>query len=203
MRPPGRALPQATLLEAAPTDQHEGLIAAITQAQRYARHALRLAPDLAEAHRTLGMLLGYGSPEAQAHLRRAAELDPNSAENMIGLGVAHGAAGEFDQELAAYRRPRELDPLWFRTVGAARDCARRNGESRRSRGDREARFRERRQSMQHILLGRIAWIFGDYSEAARHWSIVARANSPRWSHPCSSEDLNDAKFALGLGHPTR
>ena len=48
--------------------------------------------NLAEAHRTLGMLLGYGSMEAQAHLHRAAELEPNNAENMIGLGLAQGAA---------------------------------------------------------------------------------------------------------------
>jgi len=170
----------------------------MTKGRGYARHALQLAPDLAEGHRILGMLLSYGSPEAQAHIRRAVELDPNSAENFLELGAAHGAAGEFDEELAAYRRAGQLDPLWYRSVGGlaialAERGNRAQAEAAAKRGFANSPINE------HVLLGRIAVIFGDYSEAIRHWSIVARANSPRWSFRVQ-EDLSDAKTVLGLSN---
>jgi tetratricopeptide (TPR) repeat protein len=49
----------------------------------------------------------------------------------------------------------------------------------------------------HILLGRIAWIVADYSEAVRRWTIVARSNSPRWSDT-AERTRRDARHALGL-----
>ena len=188
-------LAESTFLEPSP-DQSEGLIASLPRAEGYARHALQLAPDLAEAHAALGALLPYGSPEALAHLRRAAELDPNSAENLIALGPALAAAGDFDGEIAAYKRARELDPLWFRTTG---QLAIKYAEMGR-RGDAEAigkaGFANNAPNL-HIILGRIAWIVGDYSEAARQWSITAQSNSPRWSER-AREGVEDAKAAVGL-----
>jgi TolB-like protein/DNA-binding winged helix-turn-helix (wHTH) protein/tetratricopeptide (TPR) repeat protein len=200
---PGYAPAWASLAEAAlledspdPDDPDESRIAALLKAQGYARHALQLAPDLADAHRVLGLVLIEGSPEAQAHIRRAAQLDPSSAENMIALGEALANEGKFDQELAAYKRAGELDPLWFRTTGAQGIALARRG----SRADAESVARRglaKDINNQHILLGRIAWILGDYSEAARQWSIVARANSPRWSFR-AGEDVANTMAALGL-----
>lgn len=197
---PGYAPAWASLAEATfqedPQDPEEGLIAALPKAQSYARHALQLAPQLADAHRTLAIALMDGSPEAQAHFRRAAELDPNNAEDIIALGHALANDGKFDLELAAYRRAGELDPLWYRTTGA-------QSIALAERGDRaEAEAVARRGfaadiNNQRILLGRIAWIIGDYSEAARQWSIVAHANSPRWSFR-AKEDLDNTMAALGL-----
>lgn len=194
--PAWASLAAATRLEGA-ANGYEGLIAATPRAEDYARHALRLAPDLAEAHRILGMTLGYGTPGAQAHLRRAAELEPNNAENLIWLGAAHNAAGEFEDDLAASRRAVELDPLWFRTVGQAAMAVADMGD----RTEAEALVRRsfpKNDIVQHLLFGRIAAIFGDFSEAARRWSIVARANSPRWSET-ARRSMNDATFAVGLG----
>ena len=197
---PGYAPAWASLAEATQIDGawngFESFTAAIPQAQGYARRAIDLAPELAEAHRTLGMLLGYGSSEAQTQIRRAAALEPNNAENMIGLGLAHGAAGEFDQELAAYRRAHELDPLWFRTVGAVAMAVSEMG----NRAEAEAVVKRgfaNNAVQQNMMLGRIAWIFGDFSEAARRWSIVAKSNSPRWSD-INRLAMNDATHAVGL-----
>lgn len=195
--PAWASLADAIYLEPRP-EPYEGFIGKIAQGQGYARHSLRLAPDLAEAHRTLGMLLGFGSPEAQAHFRRAAELDPSSAENLVALGSMLGAKGEFNQELAAYKRAGELDPLWFHTVGAL-------GIALAEMGDRaEAEAVARRGfakniNNQHILLGRIAWIVGDYSEALRHWAIVVRSNSPRWNDG-AQRNSKEGLFALGLSN---
>ena len=193
--PAWAGLAQAVQMDAA-TSGFESFAAANRQAQGYARHAIDLAPDLAEAHRTLGMLLGYGSPEAQEQLRRAAALEPNNAENMIDLGLAHGAAGEFEQELAAYRRANVLDPLWFRTVGSIAMALAETGNRLEAEAVTRRGFTDD-AVQQNIMLGRIAWIFGDFSEAARRWSIVARINSPRWSDT-AGRTLNDATHAVGL-----
>ena len=188
-------LAESTYLEPSP-DLSEGLIASLPKAEAYARHALQLAPDLAEGHAALGALLPFGSPEALFHLRRAVELDPNSAENLIVIGPALAAAGDFDAQLAAYKRARELDPLWYRTTGQTAIALAERGQ----RGDAEAIGRQgfaNNAPNLHIILGRIAWIFGDFSEAARHWSITARANSPRWSAR-AREGVRDSKAAVGL-----
>ena len=177
-------------------DGSEGLVANLPVAQHYARHALQLAPDLADGHRVLAWLEPYGAPDALVHLRRAAELDPNSADNLIALGSGLGAAGQFDAEMAAYRRAREVDPAWFRTTG---QLGIRLAETGR-RTDAEAVARDgfaNNEPNLHILLGRIAWIFGDFSEAARQWSMTASANSPRWS-PRAKLGVSDVKIVLGL-----
>ncbi|MGI8706556.1 MAG: tetratricopeptide repeat protein [Sphingomicrobium sp.] len=193
--PAWASLAEATQLEGA-TSGYEGLAEATPRAERYARHALKLAPDLAQAHRTLGMLLPFGTPSAQAHLRHAAELDPNTAENFIWLGVSHGAAGEFKKEQDALRKAVQLDPYWFRTTAHAAVAAAEMG----NRAEAEAIVRRgssKNEVVQHLLLGRIAWIFGDFSEAARRLSIVARSDSSRWGDT-ARRHLNDANYAIGL-----
>ena len=174
----------------------EGTIYAMPKALGYARHALELAPDLADGHRVLGVLLPYGSPEALSHLHRAAELDPNNAEVLIDYGSALGAAGEFDAELAADRRAREVDPAWYRTTGQLALTLARDGQRAQAEAIGKGGFANNPVNL-HFVLGAIASIFGDYSEAARNWSIVARANSPRWSARAQAS-LENAKAAVGL-----
>lgn len=192
--PAWASLASAVQLEAS---DHESLIAATKHARGYARHAIRLAPNLDEAHRVLGWALGFGTEESRAYLIHAAELGPNNAENTLGLGAAQGAVGEFEQELATYRRAAELDPVLFRTVGATAIALANLG----NRGEAETVARRGFANdavQQQILLGRIAFIFGDFSEAARHWSIVAGSNSQRWSN-LAQRFVNDATFAVSLG----
>ena len=198
--PAWSSLAEATYLENQ-DEPGEGRVAALRKAQTYARHALELAPDLPDAHRTLGTVLINGSPEAQAHLRRAAALDPNNAENMIALGEAYAMEGKFDLELAAYRRAAELDPLWFRTTGVQGLALAMRGERARAEAVARRGFAKDINN-QHVLLGRIAWIVGDYSEAIRHWSMVAAAKSPRWSYR-AQDDIVDALAALHLGYSPR
>jgi TolB-like protein/DNA-binding winged helix-turn-helix (wHTH) protein len=193
--PAWSSLAEATAMQGALGDR-ETFIDAVRRARGYASHAIRLAPDLPEAHRAFGDLLGHGDPRGVAHLRRAAVLDPNDARNLIGLGTAFKATGDFGSEMAAYRRANEIDPLWYATTGQrAIAMAERGGRAQaqaigqRNLPDKEANL--------HILLGRIAWIFADYSEAARHWAIVARSNSPRWSNT-AQRTLYDATHAVGV-----
>lgn len=193
--PAWASLAEATVLQGSLGD-HETFADAVRKARGYARHAVALAPDLDEAHRTLGQTFGYGDPEGVAHVRRAAALEPNNAENLIGLAGAFAAAGEFEHELAAYRRANQLDPLWYRTTGTRSIALAERGDrsgaealARRSLPDKEANLQ--------ILLGRIAWTFGDYSEAVRQWAMVAHSNSPRWANT-AQRTLYDATHAVGV-----
>ena len=193
--PAWAGLASAVSLRGALTD-HESHIASLREARRYARHALRLSPDLAEAHRAFGSTFGYGDPEGVAHLKRAAALDPNSAENLIGLGTALGATGEFEAELAAYRRAHEVEPLWYRTTGSTTIAAAKLNDrseaeafARRGMPDKDVNL--------NLLIGRVAWIFADYSEAARLWALVVRSNSPRWGHT-AQRTLHDAQNVVGI-----
>jgi TolB-like protein/DNA-binding winged helix-turn-helix (wHTH) protein/tetratricopeptide (TPR) repeat protein len=193
--PAWASLSMATLLDGA-AGGPEASIAVVPEVERYARHALELSPESSEAHRALGIVAGYGSPQSREHFRRAVEIEPNSAESVVLLGVAQGSAGQFDDELASYRRAAELDPLWFRSVGAVSIALAEMGD----RPGAEALVRRgfaHDEANRNILLGRIALIFGDHSEAARCWSLVANSNSPRWSGT-AQRSLAEARYTLGL-----
>ncbi len=193
--PAWASLAEATQLEGALGDK-EKFAAANLRARGYAQRAVKLAPNLAEAHRALGQTYGHGAAPSQFHLRKAAQLDPNNAENLIALGDALAASGEFEQQLEVYRQAQPIDPLWFRPVGAL-------GIATAEMGDRGAAETIARRNIrgnvnqQNILLARIAWIFGDFSEAFRRWRTIVQAGSPRWSDRARLS-MDDATFAVGL-----
>jgi DNA-binding winged helix-turn-helix (wHTH) protein/tetratricopeptide (TPR) repeat protein len=190
-------LGEATLLAGALNDS-ENFMAAATRAQAYVSHALRLDPDLAEAHRAMGALVGFGSPRAVAHSLRAAQIDPTNPENLVGLGAALGATGDFEGELAAYRRAHEIDPSYFRAVAALAVATAEMGHSQKA--ELIARDLQKQDVQRDLLLGKIAWISGDYSEAIRRWSIVEASESPRWSGAARRyRDEGEQFLKIGLG----
>jgi tetratricopeptide (TPR) repeat protein len=84
-------------------------------AESYARKALSLEPDLAEAHASLGIAYQYQRKfdDAERELKRAIELNPNYAMahhwyamHLVGKSRVNEALGEND-------RARRLDPLSF------------------------------------------------------------------------------------------
>ena len=147
------------------------------EAHRYARHALKLAPNLAEAHGTLGMVLGFRSPEAERHIRQAAQLDPNSAENMFWVGNIYANAADFERQLAAYRRAAQLDPLLVNVSKVGPILALEMGHFD------EARAWVRRRRALDPLGGRmgegwIAFAAGDFSRAVMIWAAVEETARP-------------------------
>ncbi len=143
----------------------------------------------------LGMLLGFESADAQNHLRRSVSLDPSSAEAQLWLGSARRVAGDFAGEIAAYRRAHALDPQWFRPV---RDLSIALAEM----GDRQAAEALVHKSYpanamnRKTPLGRIAWIYGDVSEAMKFWTSLPQTESI-WQAPVRVH-LSVARFTLGL-----
>lgn len=197
--PAWAGLAKATIMQGALED-HETFIAAVRRGQGYARHAISLAPDLAEAHGALGWALGYGDPAGVVHIRRGAELDSNNPERLIELGNALDAQGAFDSKLAVYDRAHRIDPLWYRTTGVRAQAIAEMGDRAEAEAIARRDVPDKGVNLE-ILLGRIAWIFADYSEAARRWAIAARSNSPRWANT-AERTLYDATHAVGVNTGT-
>ena len=196
---PGFAPAWASLAEAfyldARTKGVEGLIAVLPRAQAAARRALHIDPNLAQAHGAMAQLLGYETPAGIAHLRRAAELAPRTGEGLMWRAFAHNATDEFSLGLEAFQRAHELDPVWPFPLRALIDMNAELG----NRAAAEAAIREGFPGdamTQHFALARVALFFGDFSDAARRYAIVAKSPA-RWARP-SQRTLADLQFTLGI-----
>src|SRR5205809_1849697 len=88
---------------------------AYSKAKDAALKALRLDPNLAEAHLALGKVLFFSEidlPGALREYQRAIELQPNDATAHHWLGNdALSALGRFEEAIAQCKRAVELDPL--------------------------------------------------------------------------------------------
>jgi tetratricopeptide (TPR) repeat protein len=100
------------------------------EALEAARSAVRLSPESALAHNTLGWILASGrqADEALACFRRVLELEPDHAMAHNNIGWAHVVKGELDEAMAAADRALELAPRleWPYIVRGA--CHLRRGE---------------------------------------------------------------------------
>ena len=85
----------------------------LTQARAHIDTALRLAPDLPEAHASLGWWFirkSHDNARASAQFRRALALDPKQDEALKGLAGIAGNEGRLDEALHMYRSLAERDP---------------------------------------------------------------------------------------------
>jgi TolB-like protein/DNA-binding winged helix-turn-helix (wHTH) protein/Tfp pilus assembly protein PilF len=87
----------------------------LPRAESYARNALALEPNLAEAHASLGIANLYQRKfdEAEKELKRAIELNPNYAMAHHWYAMHHVAMGRLNEALAENDRARRLDPFSF------------------------------------------------------------------------------------------
>lgn len=79
---------------------------------RLAESAVKLAPDLAEAHRVLavGLHLSLRLDEAVAEYKKTVELDPSSKVSRGSLADLYRAAGKTEEALALYDEQLTADP---------------------------------------------------------------------------------------------
>lgn len=77
--------------------------------------AIRLDPDLADAHAVLGAIIDgvveWKWPLAESRCQTAIALDPRSAHILNVHGLLQSVTGRHDEAVATYRRAIELDPL--------------------------------------------------------------------------------------------
>jgi tetratricopeptide (TPR) repeat protein len=105
------------------------------KAEADARHAIALAPDLAQAHAALGAVLAGGPfdfAQASQEYERALALAPGNAEVLRSSSDFAARTGHVDAAIAAARKAVVLDPLDRRThsnLGLALYLARRYADS--------------------------------------------------------------------------
>lgn len=83
-----------------------------TEVVRIAETAVKLAPDLAEAHRLLavGLHISLRLDEAAAEYKRTLELDPTSKVSRASLADLYRASGKAEEALALYNEQLTADP---------------------------------------------------------------------------------------------
>lgn len=148
---------------------------------RMAQHALRLAPDSADAHLTMCAVLSsfWGeNPQynrlSDAHCKRAAELDPNGAEVWDSIGQAAEYEGDFPRALDAYRRLDAIEPLWWHGHDRVAELAWRMGYRDEARAVVDRVARDSKPFSGNMARGKLAIHQGDWSEAMK-WLRAARA----------------------------
>jgi tetratricopeptide (TPR) repeat protein len=79
---------------------------------RIAESAIKIAPDLAEAHRimALGLHVSLRLDEAAEEYKRTLELDPASKVSRVSLADLYRASGKAEQALALYNEQLASDP---------------------------------------------------------------------------------------------
>jgi adenylate cyclase len=113
-RDPGYALAYAGLAEAYELRMYSGKDAGAQKARDAAVKAVALDETLAEAHACLGLVclhFDWDWSAAEGHLRRAVELNPNSAEAHDYYALYLLAMRRFEEALRHTQRSHEMDPL--------------------------------------------------------------------------------------------
>ncbi len=84
-----------------------------TRSREAVETALRLDPELAEAHTSLGLLESdrFRWAPAEKAFKRALELNPNHANALLWYSLVFLGRNELDRSMAMIRRAEEVDPL--------------------------------------------------------------------------------------------
>jgi tetratricopeptide (TPR) repeat protein len=184
---PGHARAWAGL--AAITAMTERTPEGMAEAERLARKAISLDPQLGRAHGVLGMALGFQPDEARAAIRRAARLSPRDPEILYWLSHVHGAEGNFPARLDALRRAAAIDPMWHRASGTAALAALELGREAEARAYAERLARSDPRAS-YLCAYAVDWARGDYSEVVRS-TLAARPH-------LQQTDAADWKLGLAL-----
>ncbi|MEA2706333.1 MAG: adenylate cyclase, partial [Gemmatimonadaceae bacterium] len=93
---------------------------AYQRAAEASANAVRLDPELGDAHCTMGYLKGvreFDWAGAEREFKRALELSPSGSDTYDYYGRLCAGLGRFDDAIALQRRAQELDPLAHRMDG--------------------------------------------------------------------------------------
>ena len=91
------------------------IVRAQTEARQYARRALALAPELADAYAAYG-LISLSDAQSLPFYARAVALDPQRPDFHRWLAQAYSAVGREGEALKSYQRAVALDPLGWLSV---------------------------------------------------------------------------------------
>jgi tetratricopeptide (TPR) repeat protein/4-amino-4-deoxy-L-arabinose transferase-like glycosyltransferase len=151
----------------------------LDEAIAHARTALRLQPDLAQSHGSLGLALTMQGKldEAIAHLREALRLKPEYADAHYYLANALAGQGKFDEAIAEYTETLRLRPDFA-------DVHCNLGNVFVTRGQLEqaiVQYREALRTKPDLFEAQYNWAFalvrqGRSQEAIAHYAEAVRLN---------------------------
>jgi TolB-like protein/DNA-binding winged helix-turn-helix (wHTH) protein len=196
--PAWSSLAQAWLLEGR-TKDNEGMIAVVPLARDAARRSLQLDRNLGEAHAVFSDFLGSDSPQAIAERMRAGTLAARTGEGQLWRAAALEASGRWEEALVAMHQAHNLDQSWSQPWRALLDATALMGDRPGAEAAIYGGFASD-PMLQSFARARLAWFTGDFSDAARRWSVLANSQS-QWAGP-SRLSLENALFSLNLSkHP--
>ena len=172
----------------------------IPRGEAYARKAVTLDPDLAEAHASLGIAVQYSGKfdEAGRELRRAIQLNPNNAMAHHWLALHLLSVGRAAEALEQSDQARQLDPFSL-PVNYLRGAI----LIGLHQYDRAAEQLETtnainpEQPFSPYALERIYWIEGNGAQAlAEERKMAILAHSPEWLRGLDELDAVYAKAGL-------
>jgi Flp pilus assembly protein TadD len=172
------------------------------------RLALQIAPDFAEAHANLGLLLErHGVSEiAERCYRRSIELAPNYAETYLNLGALLAGKKRFNEAETAYRQTIALQPdspAGWSNLGVLYACMQRESEAEqcyRTAMRIDESYAKARFNLSYLLLRQGRFEEGWRCLEARDWyaTLDAHLACRRWQ----GESLVDKSILIGVeaGH---
>ena len=150
---------------------------------RIAQHAVRLAPDSADANLAMAFVLSSFEGEnpkyqklEKAYEARAAQLDPNAPEVLDSIAQGAEIDQDFPRALEAYRRLYAIEPLWWHAYDRLTALSWKMGYRDEARKIVDRTVRDARPVSGYMIRATLANQQGDWSEALK-WLRAARAAS--------------------------
>lgn len=151
-----------------------GLDGARRQWLGIAGHALKLAPESADAHLAMCYILSSFTGETtkyealgKRHCDRAAELAPDDADVLDSIAQEREYEGDFPAALQAYRRLYAVEPLWWHGYGGLTILSWRMGYRDEARQVVDQTARDAKPFSANMIRATLAVEQGDWSEALR------------------------------------
>ena len=180
----------------------------VREAEALFRETVRLAPDFAEAHANLGLLLDQEDmlAEAEHQYLHAITLNPNLGKTHSNLGVLLANQKRFEEAEAAYRRALELtpdSPVAWSNLGAMQACQKNEEKaelSYRIAIELDPDYQRAYFNLSYLLLRQGRFEEGWRCLEARDWYAHLEKNlrCPRWR----GESLKGRSLLIGFeaGH---
>jgi tetratricopeptide (TPR) repeat protein len=177
------------------------------EAARIAEQAVKLAPDLAEAHRVLALSrhINLQLDEAAAEYKRTVELDPTSKVSRSSLADLTRAGGKPDEALALYNELLQADPKDLTATTGKVICLFDLGRKEEANSALEAALASEPRNLS--LLAGMAYWYAAHEEYEKAFDFARRAIAvePRytWSQIAMVRSLIGLKRPVGAERAMR
>jgi len=146
------------------TSSRKPAIKAYEEARKYARRALQLSPQLADAHALLQIVHVQADKDwaaAESEGREALALDPTNPEVLFGAGWFASVQGRYEEGERMYRKALDRDPLNFNLVDGIAENYYRTGRLADAESILRAHIeREPRSAWSRAMLSRVLLVQG-------------------------------------------